>query len=281
MMDASVPMRPKPTRRAVAAVVALDLAIATGVGFGVYFATRKFGPPTSPRSLAASATVCVPMKCTEVTPSVSLTWEPPLAGGDVNRYVILRDEEEVGRLGPGSIGFTDPDVSIGQRYDYEVFAVGDEGQGRHSVVTVRTPIPPIEHAHFAGFYGIELVFRQIDLLSRFEGVRNPAVGDRTFQEWDILPVCTPFKGACNITLFGWELVQDGRVYEGSLPSTATCGGDRVDGRRKVTLRVTDADVVGRVLTVSTFTGMSEVTFSCGGDEVRAVAGIIGKLAELG
>ena len=281
MMDVPIPVRPKPTRRAVAFVVALDLAIATGVGFGVYFATRRFGPPTSPRGLAASATVCVPKECTEVTPSVSLTWEPPLAGGDVNRYVILRDEEEVGRLGPGSTEFTDPEVSIGQRYDYEVFAIGDEGQGRHSVVVVRTPIPPIEHAHFAGFYGIELVFRQIDLLSRFEGVPNPAVGDRTVQEWDILSVCTPFKGACNITLFGWELIRHGRVYEGSLPSTATCGGKSVEGRQTITLRVTDADVVGRVLTVSTFMGTSEVTFTCGGEEVHAIAGISGKLAELG
>jgi hypothetical protein len=281
MMDVPIPGRPKPTRRAVAFVVALDLAIATGIGFGVYFATRRFGPPTSPLSLEASATVCVPKECTEVTPSVSLTWEPPLAGGDVRTYVILRDEEEVGRLGPGSTDFTDPDVSIGQRYDYEVFAIGEEGRGRHSLVVVRTPIPPIEHAHFAGFYGIELEFRQIDLLSRFEGVPNPAVGDRTFQEWDILPVCTPFKGACNITLFGWELVRHGRVYEGSLPSTATCGGETVEGRQIVTLRVSDADVVGRVLTVSTFTGMSEVTFPCQGDTVHAVAGINGKLAELG
>jgi hypothetical protein len=126
-----------------------------------------------------------------------------------------------------------------------------------------------------------LVFRQIDLLSRFEGVPNPAVGDRTFQEWDILPVCTRFEGACNITLFGWELVRHGRVYEGSRPSTATCGGERVEGRLAVTLRVTDADVRSRVLTGSTLTGMSEVTFSCSGDKVHAVAGISGELAELG
>ncbi len=281
MMDAPIPVRPKPTRRAVAFVVALDLAIATGVGFGVYFAARRFGPPTSPRSLGASATVCVPKECTEVTPSVSLTWEPPLAGGDVNRYVILRDEEEVGRLGPGSTRFTDPDVSIGQRYDYEVFAIGDEGQGRHSVIVVRTPIPPIEHAHFAGFYGIELVFRQIDLLSRFEGVPNPAVGDRAFQEWDMVAVCAPFEGACNVALFGFELVRRGLVYRGSLPSDARCGGEEVEGRQTVTLRVTDAAVVGRVLFVSAFKGTSEVTFRCGGDAVHAVAGITGTLAELG
>jgi len=58
-------------------------------------------------------------------------------------------------------------------------------------------------------------------------------------------------------------------------------GGRVEGRRIVTLRVTDADVIGRVLTVATFIGMSEVTFSCSGDEVHAVAGISGELAELG
>jgi hypothetical protein len=266
----------------VALVVAIDLVIATAVGFGVYLATRRFGPPTSPISVQASATVCVPKECTEVTPSVSLTWMPPVGGGVVHTYVILRDGEEVGRLGPGSTEFTDPDVAIGRRYEYEMFAIGDEGRGRHSsAVTVRTPIPPIEHAHFAGFYGIELVFRQIDLLTRFEGVPDPAVGDRSFQEWDMVPVCAPFEGACNVALFGWELVRRGRVYRGTLPSSATCGGEEVEGRRTVTLRVTDAEVVGSVLTVSAFTGTSEVTFRCGGDAVHAVAGITGTLPELG
>jgi hypothetical protein len=263
-------------------VVALDLAIATGVGFGVYFATRRFGPPTPPRNVEASAAVCVPKRCSEISPTVSLSWAPPLAGGDVTTYVVLRGDVEVGRLGPASTEFTDPEVEIGQRYRYEVFAIGDEGRGRPSpVVAVRTPIPPIEHAHFAGFYGIELVFRQIDLLSRFEGVPDPAVGDRTFQEWDILPACGPFQGACNVTLFGWELARQGRSYKGSLPSTASCGGEGVEGQQTVTLRVTDAVVVGRVLTVSTFTGTSEVSFPCGGEKVHAVAAIAGTLAELG
>jgi len=275
-------VRPRPSRRAVAIVIALDLMIAGGVGVGVYFATRRFGPPTPPRDVEASAVVCVPKECSEVTPTVSLTWAPPLAGGAVTTYVVLRGEEEVGRLGPGATEFTDEDVDIGRRYGYEVFAIGDEGPGGSSpVVTVRTPIPSIEHAHLAGFYGVELVFRQIDLLSRFEGVLDPAVGDRTFQEWDILPACAPFQGACNITLFGWELIRDGRTYRGSLPSTASCGGEQVEGRQTVTLRVTDAMVVGRVLTVSAFTGSSEVTFPCGGEKVHAVAGITGTLAELG
>lgn len=277
-----VAVRPRPSRRAVAIVIALDLAIATGVGFGVYFATRRFGPPTPPRNVVASAAVCVPEECSEVTPSVSLRWAPPLAGGEVITYIVLRGEEEVGRLGPATTEFTDPDVDIGQRYDYEVFAIGDEGRGRPApVVTVRTPVPSIEHAHFAGFYGVRLVFRQIGLLSRFEGVPDPAVGDRTFQEWDILSVCTPFQGACNISLFGWELVRDGRAYSGSLPSVAFCGNERIEGRQTVTLRVTEAAVVGRVLTVSAFTGTSEVDFPCGGEKVHAVAGITGTLAELG
>lgn len=282
MMDVPIPARPKPTRRAVAFVVAIDLAIATGVGFGVYFATRRFGPPTPPRNVEATAAVCVPEECREVSATVSLSWAPPIAGGEVTTYVVLRGREEVARLGPASAEFTDPDVDIGQRYHYEVFAIGEEGRGRPApTVSVRTPVPSIEHAHFAGFYGIELVFRQIGLLSRFEGVPDPAVGDRTFQEWDIVSVCAPLQGACNVTLFGWELDRRGRVYKGAIPSTAFCGGRRVEGRQTVTLRVTDAALVGRVLFVSTFEGMSEVSFPCGGEKVHAVAGISGALAELG
>lgn len=282
MMDVPIPARPKPTRRAVAFVVAIDLAIATGVGFGVYFTTRGFGPPTPPRNVEATAAVCVPEECREVSATVSLSWAPPIAGGEVTTYVVLRGREEVARLGPASAEFTDPDVDIGQRYHYEVFAIGEEGRGRPApTVSVRTPVPSIEHAHFAGFYGIELVFRQIGLLSRFEGVPDPAVGDRTSQEWDIVSVCAPLQGACNVTLFGWELDRRGRVYKGTIPSTAFCGGRRVEGRQTVTLRVTDAAVVGRVLFVSTFEGMSEVSFPCGGEKVHAVAGISGGLAELG
>lgn len=282
MMDVPIPARPKPTRRAVAFVVAIDLAIATGVGFGVYFTTRRFGPPTPPRNVEATAAVCVPEECREVSATVSLSWAPPIAGGEVTTYVVLRGREEVARLGPASAEFTDPDVDIGQRYHYEVFAIGEEGRGRPApTVSVRTPVPSIEHAHFAGFYGIELVFRQIGLLSRFEGVPDPAVGDRTSQEWDIVSVCAPLQGACNVTLFGWELDRRGRVYKGTIPSTAFCGGRRVEGRQTVTLRVTDAAVVGRVLFVSTFEGMSEVSFPCGGEKVHAVAGISGGLAELG
>lgn len=274
--------RSKPSRKAVAVVVAIDLAIATAVGFGVYFATRRFGPPTPPRDVRASATVCVPEECPEITPSVSLSWAPPLAGGQVRTYVVLREGEEVGRLGPATTGFTDPDVDIGTRYAYEVFAIGDEGRGRSSVAApVRTPLPPVEHARFAGFYGIELMFRQIDLLTRFEGVQDPAVGDRAFQEWDIVPVCTASEGACNVSLFGWELVRDGREYTGTLPSNATCGNERVGSTQTVTLRATKARVVGRVLTVSAFTGNTETDFRCENIKVHAVAGITGTLPELG
>lgn len=282
MTETATILRAKPSRRAAAFVVAIDLALATGVGFGVYFAARRFGPPTPPRNVEASAALCVPEKCREITASVSLSWMRPLAGGEVSRYVVLRGGEEVGRFEPDATEFADPDVDIGTRYDYEVFAIGDEGRGRPSpVVSVRTPLPSIEHAHFGGFYGVRLVFRQIDLLDRFEGVPNPAVGDRTFQEWNVLPGCTAFQGACNATLFGWELVRDGREYTGTLPSDASCGHERVESTQTVTLHVKKAKVVGRVLTVLTFTGVSQVDFPCGGEKVRAVAGISGTLAEFG
>lgn len=280
--EASTVVRSKVGRRAIAVVVALDLAIATGVGFGVYFATRRFGPPTAPRSVEASATICVPDECSEITPTVSLGWTPPLAGGEVTTYVVLREGEEIERLGPATTDFTDTDVEIGTTYAYEVFAIGDEGKGRSSpVASVQTPIPSIEHSRFGGSYGVHLVFRQIDLLTRWEGVRDPAVGDRAFQEWDIVPTCTPFQGGCNVTLFGWELVRDGRGYAGTMPSGASCGNKDVESTQTVRLRVTKARVIGRVLTVSAFTGVSEVDFLCDGEKVHAVAGISGALPALG
>jgi hypothetical protein len=118
--DPTATTRPRPGRRAVALVVALDLVIATAVGVGVYFATRRFGAPTPPRNVAASASVCVPEECPQVTPSVSLRWAPPLAGGDVNTYVVLRGGEEIGRLGPRSTEYADEAVPMGKRYEYEV-----------------------------------------------------------------------------------------------------------------------------------------------------------------
>lgn len=271
-------IRPTPSRRAVAIVVGLDLAIATAVGFGVYFATRRFGSPTPPRNVEASAAVCVPEECKTITPSVSLGWTPPLAGGAVNRYVVLRGGEEVGRLGPGTKVFADPDVQIGERYEYEVFAIGDEGRGRPSpAVSVRIPLPEIEHARLSGFYDVQLVFRQIDLLSRFEGVPGPAIGDSTFQDWQIESACDAFAGACDIRLLGGRLSREGRRYAGPVPARAFCQDERVDSTQIVTLLVTRARVVGGVLYATAFSGRSEVDFRCQGEDVHAVASISGTL----
>jgi hypothetical protein len=269
--------RPKPSRRAVALVLAADLAIGASVGFAVYFATRKFGPPTPPRNLAASASLCLPDECRNVTPSVALRWAPPVAGGEVIRYVVRRDGDEVAELGPAERTFTDEDIGIGERYGYDVFAIGSEGRSRPAGVTdVAVPVPPIEHAHFGGAYEVELVFRRIGLLSRYEGVMNPAVGDRTVQGWDLLSVCAPLQGACDVALFGYELTQMGREYRGTIWGEASCGRERLRSKEHLTLRPTETTVVGRVLTVTAFTGLSEVDFRCGGQKVHAVAQISGR-----
>ena len=272
-------VRRGPGSRALALVVTLDLAIATGVGFGVYFTARRFGPPTPPRNVRAEAAVCVPEECAQITPSVSLSWTPPLAGGEVNAYVVLRGGEGIGRLGPGTRTFADPDVEIGRRYGYEVFAIGDEGRGRPSpAVSVRLPIPAVEHARLSGFYDVRLVFRQIDLLTRFEGVPDPAVGDSALQDWQIESVCDTFDGACDVRLLGGRLARDGRRYAGTVPTRgATCQNERVASTQTVTLLVTRSRVVGGVLYATAFTGRSEVDFRCRGETVHAVASISGRL----
>jgi hypothetical protein len=262
----------------VAFVVVLDLVIATGVGVGVYFANRRFGAPTPPRNVEATGAVCVPDECDAITSSVSLTWSPPLAGGQVQTYVVRREGEEIGRVRPAATAFTDPDVEIGGRYEYEVLAVGAEGRGRPSpAVSVRVPIPGLEHARLSGFYDVRLVFRQIDLLTLFEGVRDPAVGDSTLQDWQIESGCDTFEGACDARLFGVTLDRDGRRYSGLVPSGALCQKESVESRQTVSLLVTTARVVGGVLYATAFTGRSEVDFRCQGETVHAVAEISGRL----
>ena len=277
-VDPPATSRPKTSRRAVAAVVALDLVIATGVGVGVYFATRRFGAPTPPRNVEATAAICVPEDCPRVTSSVSLQWTPPLAGGEVNTYLVLRGGEEVGRFGSRTTEYADEDVRMGERYEYEVVAIGDEGRGRPSpAVSIRTPIPSTAHARLSGFYDVELVFRKIDLLTLFEGVRDPAVGDRTLQDWKIESACPVFLGACDIHVFGVTLSRDGRRYSGLVPARASCGPARVDSTQTVTLLVTRGRVVGGVLYATAFTGRSEVDFRCKDGSVHAVAEISGRL----
>lgn len=271
-------IRPRPSRRAVAIVVSLDLLIATSVGVGVYFAYRRFGVPTPPQNVEASGVVCVPEECAAITSSVSLTWKPPLAGGEVETYAVMRGGEEIAQVRPVVTEFSDPNVEIGGRYEYEVLAIGEEGRGRPSpAVAVRVPVPGLEHARLGGFYDVRLVFRQIDLLTTFEGVRDPAVGDSTLQDWQIESACDTFEGACDIRLFGVTLDRDGRRHEGLVPNRASCQKQPVEARQTVTLRVTTARVVGGVLYATAFRGRSEVDFHCEGETVHAVAAISGRL----
>ena len=201
-----------------------------------------------------------------------------LAGSDVLRYVVLRDGEEVARVPSQARGFVDEDVTIGTQYGYEILAIGEEGRGPAAPkVTVRAPLPPIEHARLSGFYDVILIFRRIGLLS-FEGVRDPAVGDRTLQDWQISSVCDTFEGACDVRMLGGRLRRDGARYRGTVPSVAFCGDERVSSTQTVTLDVTRARVVGGVLYALAFRGRSQVDFRCpGGGKVHAVASFSGTL----
>ena len=140
--DPTATTRPRPSRRAVAIVVALDLVIATAVGVGVYFATRRFGPPT-PTSERGG--VGLGLRAGGVPPGDAVG-VPPLGAsprGWRREHVRRpRGGEEIGRLGPRSTEYADEDVTMGKRYEYEVVAIGDEGRGRPSPpVSIRTPIP--------------------------------------------------------------------------------------------------------------------------------------------
>lgn len=277
-MDAGT-ARPRPSRRAVALVVAIDLAVATGVGSGVYFATRRFGPPTAPRAVDASASVCVPDACDGIEPSVQLRWSPPVAGGAVTRYVVFRDGSELERLDARATEFVDPEVILGARYEYEVSAIGDEGRGPPSPpVSAEVPLPPLELARLSGTYDVTITFLKIDLLSRFQGVDDPAVGDRAFESWVLTPECVTSAGACDVRFFTQAtLERKGRVYVGPVQSEAGCGGEPVRSIQTLTLRATRGDVFEGVFIAVAIGGKIEVDFPCGGEKVHAVATVAGRV----
>lgn len=280
MTEAGPIAGPRPSRRAVALVVAIDLSVATAVGVGVYFATRRFGPPTAPRSVRASASLCLPDECEGIEPTVRLRWSPPLAGGAVTRYVVSRDGAELDRVGARSTEFLDPDVIPGKRYEYEIAAIGEEGRGPPSPpVSTEVPLPPLEHARLSGTYDVTLTFRRIDLLSRFQGVDDPAVGDRTFQTWVLTPECVTSAGACDVRYFAQAtLERRGKVYVGPVQSEARCGQQEVRSTETLTLQPTRAEVFEGVFIAVAIRGKIEVEFPCGGEKVHAVATVSGRAA---
>lgn len=272
--------RPKPTRRAVALVVVIDLCVATAVGVGVYFATRRFGPPTAPRAVHASATLCLPDECEGIEPTVRVSWSPPLAGGAVTRYVVSRDGVELEWVGARATGFLDPKVILGERYEYEISAIGDEGRGPPSQpASTEVPLPPLEHARLSGTYDVTLTFRRIDLLTRFQGVDDPAIGDRAFQSWVLTPECVISAGACDVRYFAQAtLKRRGSVYVGPVQGEARCGQQQVRSTETLTLEATRAKVFEAVFIAVAIRGKIEVDFPCGGEKVHAVATVSGRAA---
>lgn len=270
-------MSPKrPGRGAVIVVLLLDVLIGVGVGFGVYFANRKYGAPTAPVDVQAQAELCLPADCEQVTATVMLTWSPPQYGGVVTQYVVLRDGQEREELKPDTTEYVDA-VLPGDKHEYEVLAVGDEGRGPLSApVEAEVPIPPIEAARLDGQYRVVVELRKIDLLSKFYGIKGPSAGDTTVVIWMLKADCFANEGACDVSLYDeGKLRNDGRTYEGDVPAEAHCGKVKVRSRQDIEIRITQAKLEAGILYATAFEGTSTTKFACLGHEVDAVAIIAG------
>jgi len=273
--------RTRTSRRVIALIVAIDLAIATSVGFAVYLANRRAGAPTAPRDFRLAATTCVPDECDIISASVALSWSPPAAGGPVTSYLVFRDGRQVEELGSGELGYVDRDVVAGEKRSYSIQAVGDEGSGPMSLpLTTRLPLPPLSSARLSGTYRVELTVLRVDLLSRYEGIRNPSAGDSATQEWSLRANCLETQGACAVRVgFGGNLLsrRGGITYIGQIPAQAGCGPETVHSTTTLTLRVADAAMADGVFMATTFEGRSETDFQCGSANVHAVSRVHGKL----
>jgi hypothetical protein len=274
---------PPPHGRArglIALIVVLDVLIGVGTGFAVYFSEREYGPPTAPLEVVARAATCVPEACDRISSSVTVRWSPPVAGGEVLRYVIFRDGEEFDRVDADTRRFVDDAVRPGERRRYEVQAIGAEGRGpRSNEVTAEVPLPAKDAARLSGEYEVELTFTRIDLLSRYEGVRNPSAGDTTTQDWVLIANCLATAGACDVRLGGGGSLQlrDGGVYAGEAPTQARCAGGSVRSTTSYELRITDVAMVDGIFAVTGFEGTSEVAFTCGDGTVHATSEVTGTL----
>ena len=254
--------RRKLSRGLIAAVVALDLAIAIGVGFWVYFDERRFGAPTAPLELRARAETCAPDRCEEVSSKVMLTWAAPAYGGDVRRYTISRDGGEIGETDGPERRFVDRFVAPGEQPRYRVRAVGDEGTGPASVgVSTAVPLPPLRAATIDGGFDVEVVMRQVDGLDSYLGVEHPSAGDEVEEDWVFYSLCD--ADGCDVWLDEAELTREGATLTGTSPETARCSGEEVRSRETIDVEIVAAKVVSEEWHASSIEGRIETSFDCG------------------
>ncbi|CAN5688986.1 hypothetical protein BH18ACT17_BH18ACT17_10070 [soil metagenome] len=250
------------------AIALVCVALATLVAAILWF-TRSPGPPTAPVGLEATAETCG-NPCELIAPRITIEWTPPEAGADVTAYRIVRDGVTLdATVAPTELSFVDDDVTIGDSYDYQVFAASDEGDSPPPpVVTATVPSPPDDAARLDGVYEVELTVRSATSIGAAFGIENPLPGKRGSDRWFFESTCDETQVECPSTWSGLEgdIEPRGDRWKGTVDGLpARCGRNgRAPAPIEIDLQAVDIDAVGGGWTVTGFRGTAQVSFRCPG-----------------
>ena len=258
-----------PARRDRRLAVGLIVGALVALVASVLWFTRSPGPPTVPVALVAVAETCDDA-CATIEPRVTLEWAPPESGAAPSAFRVLRDgatlDAEISAL---ELTFVDDSVTMGERYEYQVVALSDEGDSPpSSAVEATLPTPPASAAHLDGIYDVSLTVRSARSIGAAFGIENPLPGKRGTDRWSFASTCGPDEGACPSMWMGLEgeIAPRGSEWEGRIEGVpARCGRDgRAAAPIDLSLRSVDVAVVEGQWVVTGFRGSATVSFRCPG-----------------
>jgi hypothetical protein len=258
-----------PARRDRRVAVGLVVIALVGLVAAVLWFTRSPGPPTVPVALQAVAETCED-PCETIEPRVTLEWGPPESGADPTGFRLLRDGATLDAEFSGfELTFIDDSVAMGERYEYQVIALSEEGDSPTTEpVDATVPTPPDDVAHLDGVYDVTLTVRSARSIGAAFGIDNPLPGKRGTDRWSFASTCGADEGACPSTWTGLEgdITPRGSRWDGRVEGLpARCGREgRAPAPIDLAIRSVDVGVVDEAWVVTGFRGSATVSFRCPG-----------------
>ena len=264
-----VAMPDTPTRRGRRLAIGLVVVALVALAASVLWFTRSPGPPTVPVGLQAVPNTCDD-PCETIEPRVTLEWAPPESGADPTGFRLLRDGATLDAEFSGfDLAFVDDSVTMGERYQYQVVALSEEGDSPPSEpVDAAVPTPPDGAAHLDGVYDVSLTVRSARSIGAAFGIEDPLPGKRGTDRWSFASTCRADEGACPSTWTGLEgdITPRGSRWKGRVEGLpARCGRDgRAAAPIDLSIRSVDEAVVDGAWLVTGFRGSATVSFRCPG-----------------
>ena len=190
-----VAMPDTPTRRGRRLAIGLVVVALVALAASVLWFTRSPGPPTVPVGLQTVPNTCDD-PCETIEPRVTLEWAPPESGADPTGFRLLRDGATLDAEFSGfDLAFVDDSVTMGERYQYQVVALSEEGDSPPSEpVDAAVPTPPDGAAHLDGVYDVSLTVRSARSIGAAFGIEDPLPGKRAPIDGRSRPRAEPTKG---------------------------------------------------------------------------------------